>query len=59
VQREKEKEKKVPKESWKGMPLGMEEYWINGWSGRFRVSRRNTSSEYSISPRKLRSYILF
>jgi hypothetical protein len=46
---QREKEKKMPKDSWKGMPLGMEEYWMNGWSGRFRVSRRNTSSGYSPS----------
>jgi len=46
---QREKGKKMPRDSWKGMPLGMEEYWMNGWSGKFRVSRRNTSSEYSPS----------
>jgi hypothetical protein len=44
---QREKEKKISKEYWKGTPLGVEEYWMNGWSGRLRVSRRNTSSEYS------------
>lgn len=46
-QMQKEKEKKVPTEVWKGLPLGTEEFWMNGWSGRCRVTRRNTSSRYS------------
>lgn len=41
-----QKEKKPSKEIWKGMPLDTEEYWINGWSGRFKVNRKNTRSMY-------------
>jgi hypothetical protein len=54
-----QREKKVPKESWKGMPLGTEEYWMSGWSGRIRVSRRNTSSEYPHDPLRKCSQVYF
>ncbi len=39
-----QKERKPFEKSWKGIPLDAEEFWKNGWSGRFRVMRRNTSS---------------
>lgn len=35
---------KERKTTWKGMPLETEEFWQNGWSGKFRVLRKNTSS---------------
>lgn len=41
-----QKEKKTSKEIWRGIPLDTEEYWINGWSGRFKVNRKNTRSVY-------------
>jgi len=39
-----QKERKPFEKSWKGIPLDAEESWKNGWSGKFRVMRRNTSS---------------
>ncbi|KAF9529260.1 hypothetical protein CPB83DRAFT_790307 [Crepidotus variabilis] len=52
---QKDKTKDRSGKNWKGMPLDTEEAWGNGWSGRFRVSRKNTATD----PTKLQQRLNF